>query len=84
MVFPPIFSGGQERKKSECRRKRNRSNLRLKEITDGPRNSLTYQNIMEQGKEGNSYYTSYLFLYEFLRHMEKMLSQTDYKNPTKN
>lgn len=62
----------------------NISNLRLKVITDDPRNSLTYKNIMEQGKEGNSYYTPYLFLFEFLRHLEKMPSQTDYKNSTKN
>lgn len=36
------------------------------------------------GRKRNSYYTSYLFLHEFLRQVEKMLSQTDYKNPTEN
>lgn len=52
----------------------NVSNLRLKEIMDDTGNIFSYKSIMEQGKGRNSYYTSYLFLYEFLWHMEKMPS----------
>ena len=33
-------------------------------------NSFTYKSVMEQGKGRNSYYTSYLFLNDFLCHME--------------
>lgn len=41
---------------------------------DDSGNSFTYKSVMEQGKERNSYYKSYLFLYDFLSYMEKMSS----------
>lgn len=52
----------------------NISNLRIKEIMDYIGNRFAYKSVTKQGKGRNSYYTSYLFLYDFLWHMEKMPS----------
>lgn len=42
----------------------NISNLRIKEIMDYIGNRFAYKSATKQGKGRNSYYTSYLFLYE--------------------
>lgn len=66
--------GAKEGRTESGGERMNVSNLRLKEIMDDIGNSFAYKSVTEQGKGRNSFYTSYLFLYDFLWHMEKMPS----------